>query len=577
MRARQTRAHALVALTQRPVQHHRPCRPAHRYSMWLWKAGRVEACGGAWKQKRTSTQLPMGTQTRRYTLDSATALPPRNSTPATVGQGTTMLNETAERTVFRRHAPDKRRWSMTKEFAVWRPQGTPFFKRTVRVRPAVYRCGLQMSFSAAARREHNVKRVIKKGLSPSSTPNPSTASHPRRPPPFPLPLLSASITNPEAPPSSPDLSQLAHFTPPASIYLPQSTHPVTRMEQPSSTVSSHEESDDEVVVNSIRLQYPKSSRLLLGTTVNIQHPGFIKALETSYPLELSLECHDLTTPPRLLPRLPAMRGGSRADRKWLLRPFAVFFYRTGGPEMAWELIGRTETIAYDDYHRFVTKLKVGCATPEDRRKELRMEVYDRRSKSDVVEDHVFIGAAHCSLDDIISEPLLRRELRLESGRTLEPGRAIISADAIRPTGESHKITLNVDMASITKGPHRVFFVLSRQLQSGDYTAVYRSEVLGKDEKKFKTVSRNTSAVTAGVDDKLLRLELFQYNPRGPHMKLGFMQTSVDKLKSTAHGSSLLWWPSSSCDGDNVIEVGRVVLLESYVSEENLRFRLRVTQ
>lgn len=343
-----------------------------------------------------------------------------------------------------------------------------------------------------------------------------------------------------------------------------------------SPLPAHEESDNEdAVVNSIRLQYPKSSRLLLGTTTNIQQPGFLKALETRYPLELSLECHDLTTPPRLLPRLP---GRNRADRKWTLRPFAVFFYRNGGSTTPWELIGRTETILYDAYHRFVTKLKVCCATPEDRRKELRVEVYDRRSKSDHIDDQVFIGASQCSLDDIISEPLLRRDLQLECIRTAHPGRIVISADAIRPTVDYHKMTINVDMASVTKGNHRVFYVLSRQLQSGDYTAVYRSEILEREEKKFKPVMRDVSAITAGVEDKLLRMEFFQYNGRGAHTRLGFMQTSVDKLKKTGRGSRLLWWPSADCEeGDNLIDVGRIVLLDSELSDGHLKFRLRVTK
>lgn len=335
------------------------------------------------------------------------------------------------------------------------------------------------------------------------------------------------------------------------------------------------DSEEDFVVNSIRLQYPKSSRLLLGTTTNIQQPGFLKALETRYPLELSVECHDLSAPPRLLSRLSVR---SRGDRKWSLRPFAVFFYRNGGSNTPWELIGRTETVLYDDYHRFVTKLKVCCSTPEDRRKELRVEVYDRRTKSDDIDDQLFIGATQCTLDDIISEPLLRRELRLDSCRTADPGRIVISADAIRPTTDFDKLALNVDFASETKGAHRVFFVLSRQLQSGDYTAVYRSEILGRDEKRFRCVVRDVSAITAGVDDKLLRLELFQFNGRGSHTRLGFMQTSVDKLKKTARGSRLLWWPSvASEDGDNVMEVGRVVLIDSGVDRDTLKFRLRVTQ
>lgn len=334
------------------------------------------------------------------------------------------------------------------------------------------------------------------------------------------------------------------------------------------------QSDDfDHAVDTIRLQYPRSSRLLLGTTTNLQQPGFLKALETKYPLELSLECRSLCAPGTLLSRLTARS----LDRQKLLRPFAVFFYRNASSVTTWEMIGRTETILYDDYHRFVTKLKVCCATVQERRKELRIEIYHRKTPSDRTDDQTFVGAAQCTLDDIISEPLLRKEIRLESSRVHDPGMIVISADAIRPTIAPATLHLNVDMASVTKGQHKVFFVLSRQMQCGEYTPLYRSEVLPKDEKRFKPLVRDVGAVTAGVEDKLIRLELFQYAVRGGHIRLGFMQTSIDKLKLTKKNSSLLWWPSTSCDGDNVIEIGRVVVIGADVQEGELRFRLRVTQ
>lgn len=325
-------------------------------------------------------------------------------------------------------------------------------------------------------------------------------------------------------------------------------------------------SDDDTEVTSIRLQYPRSSRLLLGTTANIHQPAFFKALETRHPLEISLECHALTPPLSIFGRV------SRSN----LRPFALFFYRAS-PSDEWKLIGRTETVAHDLLHRFVTKLKVCCATMTDRMKMLRVEIYHHRIKGEQMADQLFIGSAQCTLDDIISEPLLRKQLRLESAKTAEPGSAILSADAIRPSDSSVKFALHVDMASVTKGNHRVFFVFSRQMQSGDYTPIYRSEVLGKDEKKFKPLVRELCAVTTGVDDKLLRLEVFQFAQRGAHTKLGFMQTSVDKLRTTKAHASLLWWPATSSDDDAVIEIGRVVVIEACVEKALLRFRLRVTQ
>lgn len=328
-------------------------------------------------------------------------------------------------------------------------------------------------------------------------------------------------------------------------------------------MSSHDSFLDDDELTSIRLQYPKSSRLMLGTTANLQQPAFLKALETRYPLELSLECRDLHVPLRLLPFRQA-------------RPFAVFLY-SEAPNAPWELIGRTETVLYDEYIRFVTKLKVCCATERDRQKILRVELFDRRSKSEHIEDQTFVGAAQCTLEDIIAEPLLRKELELGESRVMQPGKIIVSADAIRANEKCPRLILNIDMGSSTKRNHRVFYVLSRQLQSGDYTPVYRSEVLSREQKRFQPMTRDLTAVTAGVDDKLLRLELYQFSNRGSHIRLGFMQTSIDKLRGCEKHSRLLWWPNAAGDGDNVIEVGRVVLIETLVSAEVLQFRLRVTQ
>lgn len=340
-----------------------------------------------------------------------------------------------------------------------------------------------------------------------------------------------------------------HHTPPSLSSPPPSTHLST------STASSTASPNP-----SIRLQYPKSSRLLLGTTANLQQPGFLKALETNYPLELSLSCDSLTPPPKLFP-FPRP-----------LRPFAMFFYRDT-PLTPWELIGRTETVLHDVQHRFVTKLKVCCATSADRAKVLRVEVYDRRTRSERVEDQIFLGAAECTLEDIIAEPLLRRRMRLVSGRVTDPGWVTLAADVVRPVAGSGKIVMNVDMSSITKGTSRVFYVLSRQGFGGEYTPLYRSEVLGKAEKRFKPLTREVGAVTAGVDDKLLRIELFQWG-KGGSVRLGFVQTSLDKLRNTEVNGGLLWWPCGS--GEGRIEIGRVVLIEKDAVGKVLKFRLRVT-
>lgn len=322
-------------------------------------------------------------------------------------------------------------------------------------------------------------------------------------------------------------------------------------------------------VSSIKLKYPRN-RLLLGTVAHVDTRGVQKALDTQYPLEVSIECFGLPTRSRFLALWQSTE----------LHPFAVVYFREprGGP---WELIGRTETVVHDEYPRFVTKLKLSCATAPDRLKEIRVMLYHRRDKGDDLRDQRFLGMAQCRLDDIVSEPLLRFSVPLApdvQDSTIKPGSwgyVTLSADIIRPIKKDIAVIFDVDVASSTKGTHKLFYVLSRQIRSGDYTPVYRSEVLARDEKRFASLTRSIAALTAGVEGKLLRLELYQFCPRGNHSKLGFMQTSIVKLREAEVNARQLWWPAHNDAG--VVEICRVVLTGRDVSEDKVHFKFRFTQ
>ena len=203
-----------------------------------------------------------------------------------------------------------------------------------------------------------------------------------------------------------------------------------------------------------------------------------------------------------------------------------------------------------------------------------MELYDRRSPNAPDEHQFFLGAAQCVLEDIVSEPLLRKEVALQSIKHLNPGSVIISAEAIRP-GDGTLLCIQLEVAPVTKMGSSMYFVLSRQLQSGDFTPVYRSEILGKNEHKFEDMNRDLAAVTGGCEDKLLRIELYQWN-RGASKKIGFAQTTVRKLCETRRGGKLLWWPGGS-DVNRTVQVGRVMLTDCAMEDTTVMFRLRVTQ
>lgn len=340
----------------------------------------------------------------------------------------------------------------------------------------------------------------------------------------------------------------------------------------------------------IKLNYPANQRLLLGTLNNLSAPGFHKAMQSEYPVELSIEVHDLCG--------SRLRGllGRRAKFPCDIHPFAVFLFKSNnGPGVSssfssssdgnagegavWQPIGRTETILYDDYIRFVAKVKLVVPTTHDRLREIRVELFNQLNGTGMLKNQQFLGAINCSVESIVSEPLFRKEVPMKTSRDLEACSMILSADIIRPSIAPSKVTLNVDFSSITKGAAKCFYVMSRQLPSGDFTPVYRSEILDSDQKKFASMTRLVDALTAGVDDKLLKLEFYQVTKSRKNQcaKLGFLQTSLKKMKEMKWNSSLLWWPAmNEANHPDFVEVGRVVMLENEIADDHCRFLLRVT-
>lgn len=258
--------------------------------------------------------------------------------------------------------------------------------------------------------------------------------------------------------------------------------------------------------------------------------------------------------------------------------------RSGGSGAIWEMLGRTETVEWDEGSeglggvRFVAKLKVGVGSDIERMRELRVEVWDRKCKSDKIEDQRFVGVGGCCVEDVVNGGGWVKEVVVGDlgGRV---GRVRLGGEVIRRDGleVKGKVAVGVEMAGSVKGGMRCFYVLSRELPCGDFTPVYRSEVLDKGEKRFKPISRSVEVLAAGSEDKLLRVELFKFDGKGEHCALGFAQASIGKLKKMSVNGNLLWWPSKYG-----LHIGRVVLTHSRTGEsdgKNVRseFCFRVTK
>lgn len=330
-----------------------------------------------------------------------------------------------------------------------------------------------------------------------------------------------------------------------------------------------------------RLKYPKSGRLILGA-MNANLDLGLSTFHLHEGLQISLSCTDLV-PSRLLKRL--------FFRFAKLRPFAVIYQcepqrainrnreleqdNSAENGFIWKEVGHTETILYDVVYRFVSKFKVRFESPQDRNTRLRVEVYDDHNKNKDMHERNFIGAIDFSIDDILSEPLLCKKMGLISSRVADVGCLMVSGDAIRASCSGHpsenKIHLHVEFAPSAKGPHGTFYVLSRQLQSGEYAAVYRSTVIRGNTHSFEVAVLGWPAITGGADDTVLRLEIYQYNRLSKIIELGHIRTSVERMKDVAIGEELLWWPSTISTRNKMINIEQAVLVNRSVGLRQSQF------
>lgn len=92
--------------------------------------------------------------------------------------------------------------------------------------------------------------------------------------------------------------------------------------------------------------------------------------------------------------------------------------------------------------------------------------------------------------------------------------------------------------------NRIFFVVSRALKKGAFSPIYRSEVQTRDHlSKFDDVTLSSQVLHGGNAGRLFRLEVYRYYKNHSTSLLGFVQTSLEKLKTIEPGGQLYWWPA----------------------------------
>lgn len=93
----------------------------------------------------------------------------------------------------------------------------------------------------------------------------------------------------------------------------------------------------------------------------------------------------------------------------------------------------------------------------------------------------------------------------------------------------------------------IFRAILNGVADEDWTPVYRSEIVDPYAQRTQEIMFEGASIRAehlyGMDENRgLRFEVFHYNPSGPHIPLGFVQTSASAFKYAKPGGKLYMVP-----------------------------------
>jgi hypothetical protein len=246
-------------------------------------------------------------------------------------------------------------------------------------------------------------------------------------------------------------------------------------------------------------------------------------------VELSITCKDLAD----------MDTFSKSD------PFCVVYMKEsgGGPDK-WVSLGKTETIMNTLNPAWQTKFEVSYKF--ESRQMLKFDVYDLDSDSARLEDHDFIGSCECSLGEIVSAQgrgLTRRVIGAGSTANNMKQSITIIAEEMLSSREALKLSLSglkLDRKDwFGFGRSDPFITISKSGEYGTFTVVHRTEVIKYNiNPNWRTFTLPLKTLCNGDHERVLKIQVDDWNMNGSHNHIGEFQTSVKALLEQGRGAKI---------------------------------------
>lgn len=328
------------------------------------------------------------------------------------------------------------------------------------------------------------------------------------------------------------------------------SHTVTRMED-------LPEDKSQAIGTVLVEQKPKPVPLMVeflgsSVTTNQAMRSFANELFDA-DLELSVEC-------QFLPKVDVF---SNSD------PYAELYRRNSGRDN-WRKIGRTEALVNAHFPRFVTKFTLNVVPETDMEQQVMVKVLAKG-----IQKPTRLGEAVCSIWDVISAPGHCKVMKML--RSYDPRKGswiILNGDVSRKNMHSlspRKVTFHIKFDATARPRSKTHFVVSRGLQKGRWTPVYKSEGHANPDREFAPAELTFADVFAGDEKKPARIEFYQRRLSVDPKLAGFVQFSVTQLGVLEPGMVLQWW-----SGQDAIPPGVVMLAKKEILPDSISLWLSVT-
>ncbi|XP_032830428.1 copine-1-like isoform X1 [Petromyzon marinus] len=227
-------------------------------------------------------------------------------------------------------------------------------------------------------------------------------------------------------------------------------------------------------------------------------------------VELSVSCDNLLD----------KDAGSKSD------PLCAVLLETGG---AWVEIGRTERINNCQSPSFSQRIPLDYYFEQVQK--LRLTVYDLDNASVQLADDDFLGAAECSLGQVVSSKKMTVPLLLKNGKPAGKGTITVMAEEIK---DNRVLTMEVEASNLDKkdfmSKSDPFLEFYKQGLDGKWQLVHRTEVVKNNlNPKWKTFQISLQSLCNGELDRPIKVSCSDADDDGSHDLIGEFETCMKKL------------------------------------------------